>query len=229
MKTEWIVVWTAVGTILVVVLVAIIVAATGSITVGADIKPGLIERTLAPWARDRAVERHAPKTQNPFAGDPAAIAVGMDHYRENCLMCHGAPGIPATEIAKGLNPPPPSLGSEESDTPDGELFWVTKHGIRLTSMPAFGPTHTDEEIWKIVAFVRHLPDLTPEEKNVLLEATEGEEHHHAEHPPARVRSRPHSEPQSRLQSQPGSQPDSQPDSPPQAQPEAQPQSQPQAQ
>jgi mono/diheme cytochrome c family protein len=181
MKTEWIVVWTAIGTIMVVLLVALVVAATGSITVGADVKPGLIERALAPWACDRSVERHAPRVQNPYAGDPAAIAVGMDHYRENCLVCHGAPGIPATEIAKGLNPPSPSLGSEESDTPDGELFWITKHGIRLTAMPAFGPTHTDEEIWKIVAFVRHLPDLTPEEKSYLLEATEDEQHHHQEH------------------------------------------------
>lgn len=181
MKTEWIVVWTAIGTILIVLLVAIVVAATGSITVGADVKPGLVERALAPWARDRSVERHSPRVQNPYAGDPAAIATGMDHYRENCLVCHGAPGIPATEIAKGLNPPSPSLGSEESDTPDGELFWVTKHGIRLTSMPAFGLTHTDEEIWKIVAFVRHLPDLTPEERTFLLEAEADEEHHHQGH------------------------------------------------
>jgi hypothetical protein len=139
-------------------------------------------------------------------------------------MCHGAPGIPATEIAKGLNPPPPSLGSEESDTPDGELFWVTKHGIRLTSMPAFGPTHTDEEIWKIVAFVRHLPDLTPEERNSLREASEGEEHHHEDHrheghPPARLPSQPHSQSSSQLPAQPESQPSSQLESQPQSQPQ----------
>jgi mono/diheme cytochrome c family protein len=148
--------------------------------VGADVKPGLLERTLAPWSRDRSVQRRAPKEKNPYAGDPAAIAAGMDHYRENCLMCHGAPGVPITEIAKGLNPPAPSLGREESDTPDGELFWVTKHGIRFTSMPAFGLTHTDEEIWKIVAFLRHLPELTAEEKDFLREATEEDEHHHEE-------------------------------------------------
>lgn len=221
MKTEWIVVWTAIGTIVVVLLVAIVVAASGSITVGADVKPGLIERTLAPWARDRSVERHAPRAQNPYAGDPAAIAAGMDHYRENCLTCHGAPGILATEVAKGLNPPPPSLGSEESDTPDGELFWVTKHGIRLTSMPAFGPTHTDEEIWKIVAFVRHLPDLTREEKDFLREATTDEELHHQEH---RLQAHP-----SHLHAQPHSRVDSQPQPQPQPQPESQPESQPQPQ
>jgi mono/diheme cytochrome c family protein len=171
---------TAAAVILVGLLAAILVLATGSVSVGADVKPGLIERTLAPWARDRSVQRHAPKAKNPYAGDADAIATGLDHYRENCLVCHGAPGLPATELAKGLNPPAPSLGKEESDTPDGELFWVTKHGIRLTSMPAFGPTHTDEEIWKIVAFLRHLPDLSAEERDFLREATEDEAHHHEE-------------------------------------------------
>jgi mono/diheme cytochrome c family protein len=180
MKSEWLILWTAVSTIVAVLLVAIVVMATGAITVGADVKPGPIVRALAPWARDRSVERHAPRAQNPFAGDAAAIAAGMDHYRENCLVCHGAPGVAATEVAKGLNPPAPSLGSEEDDTPDGELFWVTKHGIRLTAMPAFGSTHTDEEIWKIVAFMRHLPELTAEEKDSLREAPEAEGHHHGE-------------------------------------------------
>jgi mono/diheme cytochrome c family protein len=171
---------TAGAVILVGLLVAILVLATGSVGVGADIKPGLIERTLAPWARDRSVQRHAPKAKNPYVGDADAIATGLDHYRENCLVCHGAPGLPATELAKGLNPPAPSLGKEESDTPDGELFWVTKHGIRLTSMPAFGPTHTDEEIWKIVAFLRHLPELSAEERDFLREGAEDEAHHHEE-------------------------------------------------
>jgi mono/diheme cytochrome c family protein len=177
MKSEWMILLSVVGTIVVVVLVAIAVAATGAITVGADVRPGLMERTLAPWARDRSVERHSQRAVNPFAGDAQAIAAGMDHYRENCLICHGAPGLPATEVSQGLNPPPPSLGSEENDTPDGELFWVAKHGIRFTSMPAFGPTHTDEEIWKIVAFLRHLPQLTAEEKDFLREGSEQEEQH----------------------------------------------------
>ena len=81
MKSEWIVVLTAVAVIVVVLLVAIAVAATGAITVGADVKPGLIERALLPWARDRSVERHAVRALDPFAGDAAAIEVGMDHYR----------------------------------------------------------------------------------------------------------------------------------------------------
>jgi len=177
MKKKWIILLSFVAGILVTVLVPILVLATGVVNMGADVKPGLIERTLAPWARDRSVEKRTPTEKDPYAGNPAAIAVGFDHYRENCVMCHGAPGVTGAELSKGINPRAPSLGKGEDDT-DGELFWVIKHGIRMTAMPAFGPTHTDEEIWKIVAFIRHLPDLTKEERDSLQAATGEQAHHH---------------------------------------------------
>jgi mono/diheme cytochrome c family protein len=63
---------------------------------------------------------------------------------------------------------------------DGELFWTIRQGVRMTGMPAFAPTHSDEEIWKIVTFIRHLPHLTPEEKEKLRSVTEEEAHHHEE-------------------------------------------------
>jgi mono/diheme cytochrome c family protein len=180
MKNKWIIPLSFVAGILVSLLVPILVLATGVINMGADVNPGLIERTLGPWGRDRSVEKRAPKEKSPYAGDPAAIAAGFDHYRENCVICHGAPGVAGAELSKGLNPPAPSLGKEENDTPDGELFWVIKHGIRMTPMPAFGPTHTDEEIWKIVAFIRHLPNLSAQEQDSLRAATGEEAHHHGE-------------------------------------------------
>jgi len=155
MKNKWMILLSFVAGILVTLLVPILILATGAINMGADVKPGLIERTLAPWGRDCSVETRAPKEKNPYADDSTAIATGLDHYRENCVMCHGAPGVAGTELSKGINPPAPSLGKEGDDTPDGELFWVIKHGIRMTAMPAFGPPHTDEEIWKLVAFIRH--------------------------------------------------------------------------
>ena len=170
MKKRWMILMGFAAGVLVSLLVPLIILSTGAISVGADVKPGLVERTLAPWARDLSVERRAPKEKDPYDGDPAAIAMGLDHYRKNCLMCHGAPGVAAAELAKGLNPRAPALDKGESDTPDGELFWVIKHGIRMTPMPAFGPTRTDEEIWKIVAFVRHLPDMTAQERESLRAA-----------------------------------------------------------
>jgi mono/diheme cytochrome c family protein len=178
MIKKWTLLLSFVAGILVTVLVPILVLATGAINMGADVKPGLIERTLAPWGRDRSMDKRSPTEKDPYAGNPAAIAVGFDHYRENCVMCHGAPGVAGAELSKGINPPAPSLGNGENGTPDGRLFWVIKHGIRMTAMPAFGPTHTDEEIWKIVAFIRHLPDLTKEERDSLQAATGEEAHHH---------------------------------------------------
>lgn len=163
--------------VLATTLIPILVLATGVINIGADVKPGVIERTLAALGVDRSVERHASNVKDPYTGDPKAIATGLDHYRENCVMCHGAPGVAGGQLSKGLNPPAPSL-SKESDTSDGELFWIVKHGIRMTPMPAFGPTHTDDEILKIVAFVRHLPALSQQERDTLREAVGEEAHHH---------------------------------------------------
>jgi mono/diheme cytochrome c family protein len=178
MKNKWMISLSFVVGILVTLLAPILVLAMGAINMGADVKPGLIERTIAPWARDRSVGKRAPNEKNPYAGDPAAIAAGLDHYRENCVICHGAPDVAGAELSKGINPRAPLLGKGGDDTPDGELFWVIKHGIRMTAMPAFGPTHTDEEIWKIVAFIHHLPDLTAQERDSLRAVTGEEAHNH---------------------------------------------------
>ena len=65
---------------------------------------------------------------------------------------------------------------------DGELHWVVANGIGMTGMPAFSPTHTDGELWQIVAFVRHLPQLTEDERSALAgpRSDESEHHHHEE-------------------------------------------------
>ena len=101
MKNKWMIPLSVMACILVLLLVPILVLATGAINVGADVKPGLVERTVAPWARDRSVEKRAPKEKNPYAGDPAAIATGFDHYRENCVMCHGAPDVKGASYPRG--------------------------------------------------------------------------------------------------------------------------------
>ena len=139
----------------------------------AQIDEALDEASMA------SITHHAPKTTNPFGSDPKAIAAGLDHFRENCVVCHSAKGVEATEIAKGLNPAPPMLDMADSQKlTDGELFWVISNGVRATGMPAFGPTHKPEEIWHIVSFVRHLPHLTPAESAELAPHEEEDHHHH---------------------------------------------------
>ena len=77
-----------------------------------------------------------------------------------CLSCHGAPGKVQTEMSKGLNPQAPDLAESSREMTAGELFWITKNGIKMTGMPAWGLTHTDDKIWPIVAFIKKLPEIT---------------------------------------------------------------------
>lgn len=164
------------------IVVPLVALWLGAIDMAALPKPGLIERTIGELAFDGWLHRTAPNATNPFANEPDAIAGGLTHYRENCLPCHGAPGVEPAELAKGLHPGAPELDSNDTqEMSDGELFWTIKNGVRMTGMPAFAPTHSDEEIWKIVAFVRHLHNLPPEERSQLQLGT-AEEHHHHEAP-----------------------------------------------
>ncbi len=140
----------------------------GLFNTAASVPAGELERKVAAIALDRSVQRRAPKGANPLKPDPEVLRVGLAHYRAMCVTCHGAPGVDASEPGEGLNPPAPDLstGKVQRRT-DGELFWLVQGGIRMTGMPAFGPTHSDEEIWKIVAFVRRLPALSPEDQQEL--------------------------------------------------------------
>ncbi|HET9598687.1 MAG TPA: c-type cytochrome [Anaeromyxobacteraceae bacterium] len=144
-----------------------LIAATGAVDVAATVPHPLADRVLG-WASTRAVARHAPQQPNPLAGDPAALRRGLDHYRAMCIGCHGGPGAEPEEFAGGLHPPAPDLASPAIQSfSDGMIYDVVDRGIGSTGMPAFGKTHRPEDLWSIVAFVRHLPRLTPEEKAAL--------------------------------------------------------------
>jgi len=153
--------------------------ATGMFDPAASSPTGRMETKLASFALNQSVAKRAPSEKNPFSGKPEVLKDGLEHYKENCVVCHGAPGVDAGEIGQGLNPPAPELTLPRvQKRPDGELFWIVSNGIRMTGMPAFKPTHKPEEIWKIVAFVRHLEEISPEEQKVLKAETEEPENHH---------------------------------------------------
>lgn len=119
---------------------------------------GLLRRTM-----HRSVERRSEGIQVPPLDDAGMIREGLIHYYEMCATCHGAPGIQLSPIGQGLNPAPPELASKAEPDEAAEWFWIVKNGIKMTGMPAFGPTHTDEEIWAILAFVQQMPKMTPDE------------------------------------------------------------------
>lgn len=161
---------------------ALFVLWIGAINMAAAPPPGPIESFVGNVAYEGSLARRAPHTTDPYKNDPAVIQDGFAHFHENCVMCHGAPDVKPAELAKGLHPDAPELSADDTQAmSDGELFWTVKNGVRMTGMPAFSPTHTDDEIWKIIAFMRHLNHLTPEEKAQLRAATgEGDHHHEAD-------------------------------------------------
>jgi mono/diheme cytochrome c family protein len=129
---------------------------------------------------EKSVSRHAKGIEVPPVSDDSIVQTGFIHYKEMCVTCHGAPGVSPSELAKGLNPEPPDLVEEleEGQRSTEQLFWITKYGIKMTGMPAFGPTHSDDEIWAIVAFLKRLPDLSPEEYRAMDEASKDKQHEH---------------------------------------------------
>ncbi|HEX5757983.1 MAG TPA: cytochrome c [Thermoanaerobaculia bacterium] len=147
-------------------LLALLAAiALGALYGGAyDVAATSPETGVVAWAletaQERSVARRARAVEVPPLDRPELRAVGLIHYHEMCVTCHGAPGVPASEIGAGLNPFPPELAEEAEEYGPAELFWMVKNGIKMTGMPAFGPTHTDEELWAIVAFVESLPEMS---------------------------------------------------------------------
>lgn len=132
---------------------------------------------------ENAVRRRAGDIPVPDdLADPARIRAGASAYDAMCATCHAAPGREASVLAEGLLPEPPELADEADAWSPAELFWITKHGVRMTGMPAFGPTHADRELWDVVAFLRRISETSPSEYRSLAEGRGGApEHRDHEH------------------------------------------------
>jgi hypothetical protein len=115
--------------------------------------------------RDLSIDVRSKHIQPPNLNDPKLEKLGFPHYHEMCRLCHGAPGYPPEEFATGLYPPPPRMtsGKIQSEFSDAEIYWIVKHGIKRTGMPAFGPTSKEEELWGLVALAREIPKMSPEQ------------------------------------------------------------------
>jgi len=92
----------------------------------------------------------------------------MEHFSYHCSECHGNDGVGQTVFGRGLYPKPPDLrAAQTQNKSDGELYYTIENGVRLSGMPAFHGTHTVPQTWRLVLFIRHLPQITPEELNEM--------------------------------------------------------------
>ncbi len=127
--------------------------------------------------RQRSIEIRAAGIEVPELENPKLVLQGAGEYAAMCRSCHLAPGAGESAIRLGLYPKPPNL-SETSIDPN-VAFWVIKHGIKMTGMPAWGRSHDDNTLWAIVAFIRKLPEMTPQEyQDIVAKAQADEETTH---------------------------------------------------
>jgi mono/diheme cytochrome c family protein len=151
----------------VIIILGLLIVYSGWYNVSAANKPSGLENWLLGTTMDNSVSSHSSDIEAPNLKSPEMINKGFAHYNEMCVGCHGAPGKEQTEMSKGLNPPAPDLSESAQDMTPQALFWVTKNGIKMTGMPAWGLTHSDEKIWSIVAFIEKLPGMTGTEYDSL--------------------------------------------------------------
>jgi mono/diheme cytochrome c family protein len=135
-------------------------------------KPSAMERWAAQRFRALAVPKSAKSRSNPVAESVEVLASPRAHWADHCASCHSNNGSGDVEMGKHLYPPAPDMRQLATQTlTDGELFYIIQNGIRFTGMPAWGSgtSQDEEDSWKLVRFIRHLPKLTPEEEQEMKE------------------------------------------------------------
>jgi mono/diheme cytochrome c family protein len=142
---------------------AIVFVGTGAYNVAATTAHLPVTRWLLNTVQERSIAARADGVPSPPSLDSGLVKHAFAEYEAMCVVCHGAPGMERGTLGKGMNPEPPDLTKVAAEWNDRELFWITKHGIKLAGMPAFGVTHSDKELWGIVAVLRRLQHMSAED------------------------------------------------------------------
>lgn len=131
-------------------------------------RPSVLEAFIARRVRGLATPSAAKWQSNPLSPTLLVLAEARDHFADHCALCHANNGSGETPINDGLYPPAPDLRAESTQgLADGELFYIIRNGIRFTGMPGWGGA--DEDNWKLVLFIRHLPQLSADELELMRE------------------------------------------------------------
>lgn len=155
---------------------AVTVMYFGVVDVAADEPHSDLVYWLLEETRENAIKNAALAIEVPDLSEPEMLLTGGVDYEFMCSSCHLKPGQSESDMSIGLYPAPPNLtvsnkehgGHEhDDDVQSRKNFWVIKHGIKASGMPAWGKTHDEQRIWAMVAFIKQLPTLTPEQYQIL--------------------------------------------------------------
>jgi len=144
----------------------------GYLNIAADQPTSRFERRLAMGAMDSSTDRHAPDMKNPVAPTEENLVAGAKLYLDHCAGCHGLPSNPESRFSRSFNPPTPGFFKRAPDMPDNQNFYIIKHGVRWTGMPAWSQILTDPQIWQIATFMANTEKLPPAARKVLEPAPE---------------------------------------------------------
>lgn len=147
---------------------------SGLYNIGADDTHTRPVYSVLQTLRERSIATRSKELQPPDLTDPARIKQGAGNYNAMCTGCHLGPGMAETELSKGLYPAPPNLTQHPVDPK--EAFWVIKHGIKASGMPAWGKSMEDDYIWNMAAFLQQLPKLNAEQYQALVASSGGHSH-----------------------------------------------------
>jgi mono/diheme cytochrome c family protein len=176
-------------TLAVLVVGALLFAWSGIYNIAATKPHWGITLSFIEMFRDRSISVRSDGIDAADLDDAKLMEDAFIHYHEMCRLCHGAPDYQSEEFAKGLYPQPPNMitGSIQGERSEAEIYWILKHGIKMTGMPAFGPTHSDSELYGLVALTMEIPQRSPEEYRQQVRKMDSEGgggHGHGSEPPA---------------------------------------------
>ena len=165
-RVKWVI--GMVATILAVFAVAVLLLAwSGLYNIAASRGHWAIVEWFLSFGMRNSVELRARSIGAPPLNDPNLYTLGAAHFHGSCADCHGAPGKPISPIAQRMLPPPPDLSDATRQWKDAELFWIVKHGIKYTGMPAWISQRRDDEVWAVIAFLKRLPALDAQAYHAL--------------------------------------------------------------
>lgn len=150
------------GLLFLMFLVMLLAVYAGSYNIAATEDHSPFVRWMLETTMENSVKRQAGSIEAPeFTQE--MIASGAAEYKSMCEACHGGPGVDPDSWSRGLLPQPPKLHEVADEWEANEIFWLVKHGVKMTGMPAFGENHGDDELWAVAAFVTRLAEMTEEE------------------------------------------------------------------
>ena len=162
--------WQIAFFVLLLLVIAAVLAASIAIRRGfsAREQPTAVEAFVARTTRRLATPASMKNAHNPFTATPEVLVEASTHFADHCATCHANNGSGQTTIGQNMYPKPPDMRQRQTqELTDGEIYSIIHNGIRLTGMPAWGEAENDQESWKLVLFIRHLPKLTAEEEKEM--------------------------------------------------------------